>query len=220
MEPTYFVHGANVLYLLSYLVRDILWLRTLCVAAASTMLPYFFLRGDRPDWVPISWSTLSILINVIQISLLLLERRPVRLPADDQRLYQLTFRSLTPREFQRLLAAGSWRTAAPGEQLIAHGAATDKVLVVFDGEAVVVPPGGGAALARLGAGRFIGEMSFITGEPTSADVEAATELRYVAWEAETLRRFVDKHTTIRSALQLTLGSDLASKLRMTGSARP
>ena len=30
---------------------------------------------------------------------------------------------------------------------------------------------------------------------------------------ETLRRFLEKHATIRSALQLTLGTDLAAKLR-------
>ena len=212
MEPTYFVHGANVLYLLSYLVRDILWLRLLCVTAASTMLPYFFLRGDRPDWVPISWSTLSIIINLVQIALLFLERRPVRLPADEQRLYQLTFRSLTPREFQRLVGAGTWRTANAGERLIAHGAVTDKVLVIFEGEAAVVLPDG-KDVAHLTAGSFVGEMSFLSGEPTSANVDAASALRYVAWDAETLRRFLEKHATIRSALQLTLGTDLAAKLR-------
>ena len=43
----YLINIANVLYLFSYLVRDILWLRILTVIAASFLIPYFYLRPIR-----------------------------------------------------------------------------------------------------------------------------------------------------------------------------
>src|SRR5262245_30747433 len=42
----YLVHFSNVLMLVSYSVRDILWLRWFAVAAALTNIPYFLLQRD------------------------------------------------------------------------------------------------------------------------------------------------------------------------------
>jgi len=44
----YLVHFSNVLMLVSYSVRDILWLRWFAVAAALTNIPYF-LASSRPS---------------------------------------------------------------------------------------------------------------------------------------------------------------------------
>jgi hypothetical protein len=41
LNPNYFIHAANVLLLVAYSVRDILWLRLFAVAAALILLPYF-----------------------------------------------------------------------------------------------------------------------------------------------------------------------------------
>jgi len=41
----YLVHFSNILMLLSYSVRDILWLRWFAVGAALTNIPYFLLQG-------------------------------------------------------------------------------------------------------------------------------------------------------------------------------
>ncbi len=42
----YTIHIANVLYMMSYLMRDILWLRIITVLAASCLVPYFYFRPD------------------------------------------------------------------------------------------------------------------------------------------------------------------------------
>ena len=77
------IHIANVLYMLSYLMRDILWLRILTVLAASCLIPYFYFRSD-PLFAAIYWNLLFTLLNVYWICHLLLERRPVRLTYDQQ----------------------------------------------------------------------------------------------------------------------------------------
>ena len=48
----YLVHFSNILMLLSYSVRDILWLRWFAVGAALTNIPYFLLQSTVL-WPPI-----------------------------------------------------------------------------------------------------------------------------------------------------------------------
>src|SRR3989442_1307750 len=94
----YLVHFSNVLLLVSYSVRNILWLRWFAVAAALTNMPYFLMQ-HTVLWPPILWAVVFTAINLYQISRIYLERRPVVLSGDEQRLYDLGFQSLRPREF-------------------------------------------------------------------------------------------------------------------------
>jgi CRP-like cAMP-binding protein len=204
------VHAANVLTLVSYLVKDILWLRVLaCVAGAFTLL-YLFTRPE-PPLVAIGWNLVFFAINVAQIWILVLERRPVQLREDEQRLYQLVFRALRPREFVRLLALGTWEERAPAEVIVTAGRELDRVWIILDGRARVSKDG--KPIVELGAGRFVGEMSFLTGQKPAADVACASTTKLVAWPSATLKRFLVDNPDIRAAMQLIIGTDLVAKLR-------
>jgi Popeye protein conserved region len=202
-------HLANALYLASYLVTDILWLRALAVLGGLSSLTWT-LTTASPSSTLIGWTLVFNTINVVQIARLWHERRPVRLTAEEQMLYAATFRTLTPREFQRLLAAGRWQEAAAKEVLIEQGASPGRMLVLASGRAAVKVDGREVALLRLG--QFAGEMSFLTGARTTAAVEVQEPVRYVSWATDDLERFLAKHPQLRAALQLILGRDLAVKL--------
>ena len=51
----YLVHLSNILLLVSYSVRDILWLRWFAVGAALINIPYFLLQGTVL-WPPVLWA--------------------------------------------------------------------------------------------------------------------------------------------------------------------
>src|SRR6516162_10037288 len=97
------VHFSNVLMLVAYSVRDILWLRWFAVAAALTNIPYFLLRPNKL-WPPVMWSLVFTAITVYQILRIYLERRPGVL--FEEELYNMGFASLRPWEFFSLLLAG------------------------------------------------------------------------------------------------------------------
>jgi hypothetical protein len=78
----YFIHGANVLLLLAYSVRDIPWLRLFALASSLIAMPYFFLQ-PTPLWAPLCWSTLFAAINLFQPWRLFVERRPVKLTPEE-----------------------------------------------------------------------------------------------------------------------------------------
>jgi hypothetical protein len=206
----YFIHIANVLYLFSYLVRDILWLRLLTVVAGLALMPYFLLQSP-PLLAPVAWNVLFTAINVVQIARLLYERRPVILTENQARLYQLTFRALTDREFLRLARIGAWRKRRPNERLVAQGVVVDELWCVLSGRLAVKIDG--RVVATLEPGRFIGEMSYLTGAPTTASVEALEPTTCLSWTRAPLSKLLESDPSLRAAVQLVIGRDLVTKLR-------
>ena len=202
-------HLANVLYVVSYLVTDIMWLRALAVAGGLSSLTWT-LTAPTPSLTFIGWTLVYNTINIVQIARLWRERRPVRLNAAEQVLYRAAFRTLTPREFQRLLAAGRWQEAPAKAVLIEEGTSPGHMLVLASGRAAVKV--GGHEIATLGPGQFAGEMSYLTGARTTAAVETVEPVRFVSWATSDLEQFLVKHPELRAALQLALGRDLATKL--------
>jgi hypothetical protein len=204
------IHLANVLFLLSYLVKDILWLRLLTVVAGCVLLAYYALL-PVPLWPAIGWNTVFLLINIRQVHVLLLERRPVRLPPEELHLYHLAFRSLTPREFAKLLKLALWDDIAAGQHVVTKGEALDRIMVIVKGRARV-DVGSAAPGVELGPGRFVGEMSYLTGSAPNADVIAVETTRVACWPQKELRAFLGRDAELRAIVQMAIGEDLVAKL--------
>jgi hypothetical protein len=202
-------HLATVLYVVSYLVTDILWLRVLAVAGGLSSLTWT-LTAPTPSFTFIGWTLVYNTINLVQIARLWRERRPVRLDAAAQVLYAAAFRTLTPREFQRLLAAGRWDEVPAKTRLIEEGTSPGRILVLVSGRAMV--RANDRDIAILGPGQFAGEMSYLTGARTAAAVETVEPVQLVSWATADLERVLARHPELRTALQLVLGRDLATKL--------
>jgi hypothetical protein len=211
------LHLANILWVVAYLVTDIMWLRTLIVMGGLSSLTWT-LTTPTPNFTVIGWTLVFNGINIVQIARLWHERRPLRLSPEEQTLYTAAFRTLTPREFQRLLAVGRWQDAPAKEVLIEQGVSPGRMLVLASGRAVVKV--NGREVAALRCGQFAGEMSFLTGARTTAAVEVVEPARLVGWPTDDLERFLGKHPDLRAALQLVIGKDLAAKLASDREERP
>jgi CRP-like cAMP-binding protein len=181
------------------------------VVAGAIVLPYYFAQHP-PLWAPVLWGLLFIGINVVQIGHLLMERRPVHMTEPEQRLYRAAFRSLTPREFVRLTKLGRWEEATSADCIVEQGTLLNTIMIILSGKVAVKVDG--RTVATLEEGRFIGEMSYLTGGPTSARVEAMVPTKYITWQKNRLDEFLNKNTEMRAALQLVIGRDLVAKLAM------
>ena len=71
----------------------------------------------------------------------------------------------------------------------------------------------GALLAKLNRGEFVGEISFITKEPASADVYAESEVNFIEWDQDELRKMRTINPTFWTKLNNILGKDLAKKIK-------
>ncbi len=203
------IHVANVLYVFSYLVKDILWLRLLTVVAGSVLLAYYALLPS-PLWAAIGWNIIFLAINLRQIHVLLLERRPVRLSPEELRLHQLAFRSLTQREFAKLLRIAHWEDVAVDQRFVTKGQALDRIMVIAEGRARVEIAG--APAVELRPGCFVGEMSYLTGQTPNADVVAAEKTRLASWPQTELKAYLGRDAELRAIVQTAIGEDLIAKL--------
>ena len=162
-NPNYFIHAANVLLLVAYSVRDILWLRLFAVAASLISIPYFILQPTML-WAPLSWSVVFAGINLLQSWRLYIERRPVKLTAEEEEIRRLVFRDLPPRKVLQVLSIGSWATLEVGERLLERGKLPDAVSLIVRGKVQVTREG--RVLGELIAGNVVGSALILSGVPS------------------------------------------------------
>jgi Popeye-like protein len=212
-----FAHAASVLTAIAYLVKDILWLRILTVLACIAGIVFNYTVPATPLWVVIYWNLLFLAINVVQIGIVIKERRTVNFTEEEKELYQTLFASFAPFEFMKLLRVGRWREAKKDQLLAIDQKSLDEVMLIYNG--LVQVEAGGQTLAQLKDGSFIGEMSFLSGGTASATVRAIEPTRYLSWSKEDLRQLLNRNPSMRFAMQTVLSTDLTRKL-MGGRAQP
>jgi hypothetical protein len=212
----YLVHFSNILMLVSYSVRDMLWLRWFAVAAAVTVVPYYLVQSNVL-WPPVLWATVFTAINLYQIARIYIERRPVVLSADEQKLYDLAFRALRPREFLSLTLTGEWRDAVAGEEVLTQGEAASRICIPIAGTVEVRR--NGKHVGTLAPGQLIGTGLVLTGNPSPVDASFGAPARYFAWPINSLRSFLERQPDLRMRLMGLANRDLAEKLEQAVAAR-
>jgi hypothetical protein len=96
------LHIANVVYLLSFLDRDMLRLRALtCVGMMLGIV--FFSCQPRPLYGPTAWHVVFLVINGFQIRHLVRERRRLMLTEEQERFGEATFHDFSREELLTLL---------------------------------------------------------------------------------------------------------------------
>jgi hypothetical protein len=205
----YLVHFSNILMLVSYSVRDILWLRWFAVAAALTNIPYFLLQRDVL-WPPVLWALVFTTINLFQIARIYLERRPVVLSADEQRLYDMGFRSLRPREFVSLTLVGEWKDGVAGNRILTEGQPVASICIAISGSLDVHRQS--EYMTTLQPGQIIGTTLALTGGVSPVDAAFTGRARYICWPLSGIRAFLDRRPELRVTLQGLVNRDLAGKV--------
>jgi small-conductance mechanosensitive channel/CRP-like cAMP-binding protein len=97
----------------------------------------------------------------------------------DRVLRCVDFLDVLPQEAHRALAAAAVvRLYAPGELIVAFGDRSGELFIIDRGEVIVELPREDRSpreIARLGSGKFFGEMALMTGEQRKATVRAVKE---------------------------------------------
>jgi CRP-like cAMP-binding protein len=209
INPNYFIHAGNVLLLVAYSVRDILWLRLFAVAASLITLPFFILQ-PKPLWAPLSWTVIFAGLNLFQSWRLLVERRPVKLTAEEEEVHKLVFSDLPPRKMLQVLSIGSWITAGAGERLIESGKSVEAISLLVQGKVRIIQ--NKQVLGDLSGGNIVGSALILSGAQAEVDAVVTEPIRAIRWEVATLQRYLGSNPEIRIMMQQHLARDLAGKL--------
>jgi hypothetical protein len=208
-NPSYFLHAANILLLIAYSVRDILWLRLFAVAASLISLPYFVLQPE-PLWAPIIWSSVFAAINSFQSWRLFLERRPVKLTPEEEEIRRLVFKDLPSRKVLQILSIGAWKTEEIGERMLERGKSVEAISVIVRGKVRVTRDDG--VSGELVAGHIVGSALLLSGVAAVVDAVVVEPVRCMRWEVEPLVRYLAANPEVRIVLQKYLARDLAGKV--------
>lgn len=207
--PDYFIHAANILLLIAYSVRDVLWLRLFAVAASLIAIPYYVLQ-PRMLWPPLAWSVVFAAINLFQSWLLFIERRPVKLTAEEEEIRRLAFQELPPRKVLQILSIGSWVTTQVDEPLLERGKLPNYISLIIRGKVRVTKDG--RVIGDMIPGDVVGSALILTGIPSSVDAVTVEPVRAMRWETGTLQKYLSANPEIRDAMQQHLARDLAGKI--------
>ena len=201
-----------VIWLAAFMTKKIVWLRLLTITGNIIVIPYFLYFHEKPLWNTIVWVGIYTIINLAMLFIIYLESRPIELSDLEQKIYDMTFKSLEPRVFKKLIDHGSLEELQPEVNFITRDTELESLMYVVEGEAEVVLKHGEQLIIPTGG--FIGEQSYITGEKTSADVKTGKEAaKIIRWNSEELRKHLAGKEVLKDSLDLIFTADLIHKLR-------
>jgi hypothetical protein len=208
IQPQYFLHIGNILFVLSYSVRDIMLLRVLALCGSLISLPYYYLQAEVL-WQPIGWTGVFMAINGYHVWRLWLERRPVELSADEARLYDLTFFPLTRRRFVDLARLGRWADLEAGDVLARPGQPVEEVVVpLTDGIEARI---GERVLGRFAAGEIVSAAA-VYGRPQQVEAVVSESCRVLRVPVAAIKRHAERDDQLARTLDRIAREDLARKL--------
>jgi len=132
------------------------------------------------------------------------------------------FGTASPTTLSRAAACAEPRRFGDGDVLIRKGEPGRALHVITSGRVEVrVGDGDGAesAVAALGAGEFVGEMSLLTGDPASADVVALGDLETVSVPAPDLAGLVGADPALLGIFARSIAKRLSHADEAVGEAR-
>jgi CRP-like cAMP-binding protein len=205
------VHVGAILYLICFLFRDQILLRSFAIASELVYVAYYFTIADEPLWSAIFWSIPTIGINLAMIALILRDRGTASFSENELKFYG-KLPSIEPGEFRKLLRAGKWVTAQAETVLTQEGDRPDHLYFVLEGSIDMQKRG---RKIPVEAGIFIGEIAFLSDRPATATVSVAPKALYFSWPRARLQMARDKDQGLAVAIGSMLNADLAGKLART-----
>jgi CRP-like cAMP-binding protein len=217
LDPSHLLtHLPYALLVLSMMMSEMVWLRTIAIAAGLIRIVNRAWFDIDPIVVP--WEMLFVAVNVGQLLIIWYYRKRHRFSAEEQRLVDRMPADIERRTVRKFLRLGRAGTAQPDHVLTEKDRPVAEL--VFVSEGIVQIEDEGRIVAVCGAGEFVGEMSFITGGAASATARVVRPITYMAFDQQRLREAMAIDTDLKRALDGILNRDLVGKLVKSNATRP
>lgn len=202
----------EVFLVVSYMFSNILLLRLITIVGMLAYVIGAFVAGYNSPGMKamIIFSVISVLINIYKIFIILTERKSIFLPEEIKSIYSKMFSSMTASDFLKLYKLSQPLKYKKDEVLIHQNQRVEYLIAINKGNAHIIK--NGQHITTLDPGHFIGEMSFISGEPAKATVAAETDLECLAWQLETLHSLGKKNSELLTKLKEAISLNLIKKI--------
>jgi hypothetical protein len=204
-------HMAYSLILLSFLVRKILWLRTLSIAAGIFSICYNYTISSTPLWTPIQWNLVFMATNLYQIYSIFKEKQDITFEGYEKVIFENVFHGFLPYQFKKIINLAHINGCRKDQQIIKQEDLLEELYLIIKGSLSIEV--NDQFIIDLNEGNFVGDMSFITGESTRANVFSnSDEVRILSWNIKELKNLLAKEPELNSLFTATLGRQLITQL--------
>ena len=203
-------HLAFGLIAFSFLVKDILYLRILSILASLFSVLYNFYIPVEPMWLAINWNIIFVLVNIYHISVIIYEKRPVKMSSKEKELHETMFRGLTPVEFLKITKIAKWKKYKPPLPIITQGKPVNDLILIYNGTVDVLVNDN--KVAELKDGQFVGEMSFLTEKPATATCKVEHNAECLVWPQKDFKDLLKRNPSLYFTIQSLLSEQVSNNL--------
>lgn len=203
-----FGHFTYLLLIISMLMRRMVTLRLLAVASGLAKIVYRAVLVVDP--VSVLWEAIFVLVNVVQLLIIWYYEYHHRYSEEQQHFADNMPADVDKAALKRLLDLSDLQRHAAGDVLTREGEPVTRLLYLADG--IVQIEHGGRIVAICGPGDYIGELSYLSGNPASATAVVVKPARVLAFEQSRLAAAIKGDAPLRRTLESALNRNLAGKL--------
>ncbi|WP_143526181.1 cyclic nucleotide-binding domain-containing protein [Roseivivax lentus] len=201
--------GAVGTYVIGFLCRDQLYIRTLIVIGSVFYAIYYWTVPAEPLWEAMIGTTLigaASLQGAIQI---VWSRTMISAPRGTRHVLE-RLGYIEPGLFRHLMRLGERQTIREATELVTEGVRPDSLWLLLDGDLMLNRHG--QAPTQITGPCFIGEVAWLQGGGASATVTVNPGADVVRWRHDSLNRGLRRNHRLELALEALIARDLASKL--------
>ena len=160
-------------------------------------------------WSMVAWNVAIGGLHAFRMARDFRVQRSVDLTAEESVMRDRLSPAVSDFDFHMFWAMGT-EVLYNNRRVIARGSCPPIVSLICNGE-VEVRDESGSTIATLGPGSLIGEMSFVSAQPSTADVFALGVVAAREWDQRKLRSLEQTHSPSARAFQRLISRDLIAK---------
>ena len=189
-----FGHLAFLLTGMSFFMKDIFWLRIVSILASILAIIYAIFGHTEILLLQAYWHGLFICIHLFRLYLRFHDLYILRLTESEKKIYHFFKSELSPSDFKEILNLSIKLKNSEGKVLIHQGKPVQAINFIIEGTVSIKKDND--IIGNLSTGSFFGELSFLTENLASSTVVAQTDISYICWDQEVLKKYLNKESSL------------------------
>lgn len=209
-NPDLMVNGLLVFFAVTSFISNIYWFRLATVLTSLLALILYFVNFEHYQWYVVVIACVIVVANLYKIWRIRKSHGHLHFSENERILHQKVFSDLNAQQYMALMRIAVWRDVPIGEVLIKQGEKVACLSLIFSG--IFKVDVGKNHYIEIRNGQFIGEMSYVSGNPGSGTVIAEENSLIVEWPQQQLKALVNENSVIGNCIQALFNADLMKKL--------
>ena len=204
------VYGLLAIFALTSLISNIFWLRLVTIFGSVLAIVSYLTLVEQKQWYVLLIAVIIVTANLYKVWRISREAAHMHFSENEILLHQKVFNELNQNQYMALMRVAVWRDIKKDEVVIHKGQQVECLSLIFNGMFKVDV--GKNHYIEIRDGQFIGEMSYVSGNPGSGTVVAEEDSLILEWPQDELKQLVKQDHVIGNCIQALFNADLMKKL--------